>query len=224
MASCGTAVQNALRGVPGVQSAVVDFPSATATVVAAEDVNINALAEAVEAVGFEAAYKPAAGNVTYELDIGGMMWYESIDMCTIATTCLPKPSYTHSFRSMKNCGNAVQNVLRQVDGVDSAIVDFPSRLATVVVSDPSVDGAQLCDAVEMIGFDASLKASHQAPTVPSTIPLRIGGMSWYALRSAHMASAVLCCCSRCCAPAPTSPLPFHTLTAATSAPPRSPRH
>lgn len=110
-----------------------------------------------------------------------------------------------SFRSMKNCGNAVQNALRQVDGVDSAIVDFPSRLATVVVSDPSVDGAQLCDAVEMIGFDASLKASHQAPTVPSTIPLRIGGMSWYVLRSTHMASAVLCCCSRCCAPAPTPP-------------------
>lgn len=85
MASCGTAVQNALRGVPGVQSAVVDFPSSTATVVAAEDVHINALAEAVEAVGFEAAHKPAAGNVTYELDIGGMTWYDRVVVCTTLT-------------------------------------------------------------------------------------------------------------------------------------------
>lgn len=75
MKSCGTAVQNSLRSVPGVQSATVDFAAAEATIQAPASVSVAALINAVEVVGFDAVEKEAPeAPVTTQLAIDGMMW------------------------------------------------------------------------------------------------------------------------------------------------------
>ena len=54
---------------------------------------------------------------------------------------------------MKNCGTTVQNSLKMTSGVDDAIVDFPNATASIWGTTSVED---LVDAVEMVGFDASL--------------------------------------------------------------------
>eukprot|EP00903_Cladosiphon_okamuranus_P008324 g8008.t1 len=61
---------------------------------------------------------------------------------------------------MENCGQTVQRALREVPGVQSVTVHFPTRTASVKVDTASsVSSADLTAAVEAIGFTASCIAS-----------------------------------------------------------------
>uniref|UniRef100_A0AAV1TN94 P-type Cu(+) transporter n=1 Tax=Peronospora matthiolae TaxID=2874970 RepID=A0AAV1TN94_9STRA len=67
----------------------------------------------------------------------------------------------------KNCGSTVENALRSVDGVASAVVSFADRKATVTLqhagSGPTLD--DLVDVVECVGFDASVYDAAKAAAV-----------------------------------------------------------
>ncbi|KAK1945850.1 Copper-transporting ATPase HMA5 [Phytophthora citrophthora] len=138
MKNCGNTVQSALRSVEGVSSAVVDFEGRSARVecVPGACVTADDLVDAVECVGFGAAVKAPAQQMqtqseTIELLVEGMM-------------------------CQKNCGSTVENALKGVDGVVTAVVSFEQRKATVTLLHPgSATLEQLVDMVECVGFEAS---------------------------------------------------------------------
>ncbi|KAF1336070.1 Copper-transporting atpase, partial [Globisporangium splendens] len=138
MKNCGTTVQNTLRSVQGVQSAVVSFETHSARVVVAPGAHVTAddLIDAVECVGFGAASKSGNGGkkkdpLVVELLVEGMM-------------------------CQKNCGTTVENALRNADGVLSAVVSFEKRMATVMLThEGSTNEEALIDMVECVGFSAS---------------------------------------------------------------------
>ncbi|GLD95474.1 hypothetical protein PINS_up004119 [Pythium insidiosum] len=137
--NCGTTVQNALKGVPGVDKAVVTFATHSARVTCAPEAGVtpDELIDAVESVGFGAMLKAPAGGSTssdplvIELLVEGMM-------------------------CQKNCGTTVQNALKSVDGVASAEVVFDKRKATVTLThEGSTTLEELVDMVDIVGFVAS---------------------------------------------------------------------
>lgn len=137
MKNCGTTVQSALRNVEGVASATVSFETQSARVVAARGAQLSAddLIDAVECVGFGAALKNNAAHKKDSLEL--LLLVEGM-MC------------------QKNCGSTVENALRSVDGVLSAIVRFDKRLATVTLThERSTNLEELIDMVECVGFTAS---------------------------------------------------------------------
>ncbi|TYZ67966.1 hypothetical protein PybrP1_011874 [[Pythium] brassicae (nom. inval.)] len=138
MKNCGTTVQNALRAVPGVVSAVVSLDSHSARVQAAPGAQLRAeeLIDAVEGVGFGAALLKGADAspedpLVVRLLVDGMM-------------------------CQKNCGTTVENALRSADGVLTAVVSFEKRLATVTLTHEGSSSLEaLVDMVECVGFTAS---------------------------------------------------------------------
>lgn len=136
MKNCGTTVQNALRAVPGVASAVVSLDSHSARVLASPGatLRVEELIDAVETMGFGAALLKSAISddpLVVHLLVDGMM-------------------------CQKNCGTTVENALRSVDGVQSAVVSFEKRLATVTLThEGSTSFEELVDMVECVGFVAS---------------------------------------------------------------------
>lgn len=141
MKNCGTTVQSALRNVDGVASATVSFDTQSARVVVARGAQLTGddLIDAVESVGFGAAIKKnAATAANYKEDPLEMLLLVEGMMC------------------QKNCGSTVENALRSVDGVLSAVVRFDKRLATVtLVHEGSTNLEELIDMVECVGFTAS---------------------------------------------------------------------
>lgn len=137
MKNCGSTVQSALRAVPGVASAVVSIDSHSARVRAMPGTQLRAdeLIDAVEAVGFGAALLQKAGS-------------EKEDS-------LVKLLLVEGMMCQKNCGTTVENALRSVDGVLSAVVSFEKRLATVTLTHEGATSLEeLVDMVECVGFNA----------------------------------------------------------------------
>ncbi|TMW62791.1 hypothetical protein Poli38472_005409 [Pythium oligandrum] len=138
MKNCGTTVQSALRNVPGVISAVVSFETHSARVECAAGVTGDDLVDAVECVGFGAVVKKDSLNATKPVDP------LVIELLVEGMMC------------QKNCGSTVENALRNVDGVLSAVVVFDKRKATVTLThEHSATLEELIDMVEIIGFSAS---------------------------------------------------------------------
>lgn len=167
MKNCGATVQRALLDVEGVQAAVVSLEARSARVVCLPGAAVAPadLVDAVEAVGFGAALKSAGlakdvdDSRTIRLVVDGMM-------------------------CQKNCGTTVQNALRSVPGVQTAVVSFDERMATVTLAhEGSATLEDLVDMVECVGFDASefdaLKAakikaqSAQAKTEQEAVSLAV---------------------------------------------------
>jgi len=153
MKSCGTTVQNALKGVPGVIDVQVIYPPGNAIVTHTSAASATDLIDAVEIVGFgaelEGGGSPDGGVELMEtggdyvvLDVEGMM-------------------------CQKSCGTTVHNVLMSVDGVTKTVVSFPHKSAHVW---GSASVAELIDAVEMVGFDAAHHTATPLPPVPSVDP------------------------------------------------------
>ncbi|KAH7484568.1 hypothetical protein PRIC1_003879 [Phytophthora ramorum] len=143
MKNCGATVQTALRSVDGVASAVVSFERRSARVQCEPGANVTAndLVDAVECVGFGAAVKAPAQELTLQLLVEGMM-------------------------CQKNCGATVENALRGVDGVAAAVVSFEQRKATVTLLHPgSATLEQLVDMVECVGFEASAYDAARAAAI-----------------------------------------------------------
>lgn len=99
--NCGTTVQRALQGVPGVGRADVSFADKLARVWGGAGLEGGALVDAIEAVGFDASVAPVA-----ELEVEGMM-------------------------CQNNCGTTVKNALEAVAGVTRAEVSFARGRAEV---------------------------------------------------------------------------------------------
>ncbi|KAH9089845.1 hypothetical protein LEN26_019018 [Aphanomyces euteiches] len=136
MKNCGTTVQNALRNVEGVESAIVTYDEHIVIVTVHPDYSIDPseLIDTLDMVGFDAVYRsqaPTPLNVI-RLGIDGMM-------------------------CMKNCGRTVQNALRLQEGVESAYVDYDKSMATITLL-PEFVGVvteqDLIDTVDCVGFDA----------------------------------------------------------------------
>lgn len=80
---------------------------------------------------------------------------------------------------MKNCGTTVQSALRNVPGVDSAVVSFETQSARVVCRrEACVSADTLIDAVECVGFGAELSenSDDEKPSNPLVISLLVEGM------------------------------------------------
>ncbi|GAB4815110.1 hypothetical protein N2152v2_002156 [Parachlorella kessleri] len=151
--SCSTAVESALRAVPGVISASVALLSESAEVVCDATQQCEAaIVEAVESAGFEARIvsRSDAAAPTVEvarLSVGGMH-------CSA-------------------CSSAVEAALRALQGVSHAAVSLQLQQAEVAFCPQHISEAQLVAAVEDAGFEASLLAK-----VESNVQLlAVGGMT-----------------------------------------------
>ncbi|KLT72562.1 hypothetical protein PL75_07600 [Neisseria arctica] len=56
------------------------------------------------------------------------------------------------------CVNSVTRILEAVEGVEKAHVDLASGRAVINIAEGKTDTAQLIEAIENAGFDASLPA------------------------------------------------------------------
>ncbi|ETM46035.1 hypothetical protein L914_09013 [Phytophthora nicotianae] len=130
--SCAASVESSLTQTEGVISAVVTFATEKAVVRYDKSVvEMPALIEVVESVGYEAAFmagdKRTSSNAT--LLIGGM-------------TC-------------NSCANSVENALKNTKGVLSATVNFATEKAVVHFDKEVVGIRSLLEVVEDIGYEAS---------------------------------------------------------------------
>lgn len=153
--NCARKVQNALNDASGVISAKVDFPSKLATVFLEPGSRLNEadLIAIVRSAGakFSASLSsPTSGSRTVLLNVSGM-------------SCA------------KNCATKVEAALAGTPGVESAVVDFKRKRATIVVDAASkLSDADLIEAVRGAGskFDATPFVS-----TPRTVLLDVSGMS-----------------------------------------------
>ena len=133
--SCGSTVEAALRGVPGVVSAKASFENSNAIVVGTA--SAEELIDAIESVGFEACLQ---GNANISED-GSKV--KEIVLTVEGMMC------------QKSCGSTVEAALRGVPGVVSAKASFENSNAIVV---GTASAEELIDAIESVGFEASRAA------------------------------------------------------------------
>uniref|UniRef100_K3WJW8 HMA domain-containing protein n=1 Tax=Globisporangium ultimum (strain ATCC 200006 / CBS 805.95 / DAOM BR144) TaxID=431595 RepID=K3WJW8_GLOUD len=158
-ANCARKVEEALNNVNGVISAKVDFTSKLATVFLEpgsrlQGADLIAIVQSAGAKFSASVSAPAPGPRTVRLTVDGM-------------SCA------------KNCARKVQTALTETPGVESALVDFPLKRATVVVaSGSSLTDDDLVRVVRSAGakFNASLYAE-SAYSPPRTVVLDVSGMS-----------------------------------------------
>ncbi|KAI9981223.1 hypothetical protein PInf_008940 [Phytophthora infestans] len=137
--SCAASVESSLKQTVGVVSVVVNYATEKAVVRYDESVvDVPALIEAVETIGYEASFvsgdKKAPANAT--LVIGGM-------------TC-------------NSCANSVENALKNTKGVLSATVSYATEKAVVVFDKEVVGTRSLLEVVEDIGYEASFVTGNEA--------------------------------------------------------------
>ncbi len=132
-ASCAQAVERALVGVEGVQSAAVQLLTERATVEHDERVDIERLIAAVADAGFAA--EAVTSDRRMDLEIAGM-------------TCA-------------SCSNAVERALAGVDGVRSVAVNLATERASVVVEE-RVGYDVLKAAVRQAGYGVGRRAEASA--------------------------------------------------------------
>ncbi|KAJ8528749.1 hypothetical protein ON010_g14580 [Phytophthora cinnamomi] len=138
--SCADSVEGALKRTEGVISASVSFATEKAVVQFDKDVvSVQELVESVEDVGYQASCmsgdeKNKVGEAT--LLIGGM-------------TC-------------SSCSNAVENMLKNTDGVLFAVVNLATEKAVIRFDKTLVGIRTLIESVEDIGYEASFVSGAEA--------------------------------------------------------------
>ncbi|KAF1324575.1 putative copper-transporting atpase, partial [Globisporangium splendens] len=158
-ANCARKVEEALNNASGVISAKVDFTSKLATVFLEpgsrlQGADLIAIVQSAGAKFSASVSSPAPGPRTVHLTVDGM-------------SCA------------KNCARKVQTALAETPGVESALVDFPLKRATVVVaSGSSLTNDDLVQVVRSAGakFNASVYTK-SAYSPPHTVVLDVTGMS-----------------------------------------------
>lgn len=128
--SCSSAVESALTTVPGVISASVSLMTNTAVVAHQSHVNPTVLKEAAEDAGFDAT----------------IVNIKTIDIKIFGMTC-------------SSCSNTVESILRQTNGVKSALVTLTLETAVVEYDAKLTNPRILVQAVEDAGFDAIIAQS-----------------------------------------------------------------
>lgn len=142
--SCTAAVTSGLEAVNGVSSVAVSLVTERAQVEFDPSVvSANELVETIEDCGFEGGLIEVTEEQSAEATANGT---ETVAIKVYGMTCT-------------SCTNAVENALRSLDGVESAVVALGTEQASVVY-DPSVVGVRtIIDAIEDAGFDGILASS-----------------------------------------------------------------
>eukprot|EP00798_Chlamydomonas_sp_ICE-L_P022123 gene22123-29183_t len=135
-AACSSAVEVALCNTPGVTRATVALLQETAEVEFDENkVSAEALAEAVEDVGFEAAVVSIVSSKQPILEV--------VQLQVVGMTC-------------SACSSAVEGVLMQCRGVSKASVSLTQGEVEIQYDASLTKPEELIEAIEDAGFDASL--------------------------------------------------------------------
>ncbi|MFB6347396.1 MAG: heavy metal translocating P-type ATPase [bacterium] len=130
--SCADTVSETLSGLDGVEDASVNFATEEATIEYDESKIVpDDLQEAVEATGYELVVNGQATSLEDEIsfDVEGM-------------TCT-------------SCANAIQDALREEDGVHEAEVNFASESARVSYDTSQTDRDTLIETIRDTGYDVS---------------------------------------------------------------------
>lgn len=133
-ASCAAAVERGLRGVAGVQGAVVNLALHRATVEAQEDVGVEALVKAVERLGFSATVREEA-----------------------RPSDAPRRVFDVEGMHCASCALNLEKHLRQLSGVGGVTVNFPQKSAVVELA-----GEVSSEALERVAQDLGFRLTpHQ---------------------------------------------------------------
>lgn len=128
--SCSSAVEAALRPLPGVLKATVSLSLHQALIeYDAESISLETIIDEVESCGFGCEVVEERSTSKVELRLGGM-------------TC-------------SSCSTAVEQALKDVDGVLEAHVDLLTHNAAVLCDERCPGPRRLIEAVEDVGFEAS---------------------------------------------------------------------
>ncbi len=156
---CARAVEQALREVPGVRSALVDLEKGVASVEASQEVSTDALTQAVTDAGYsvdeppsdDAPLRPSPAQpehgVRTDLPITGM-------------TCA-------------SCAASVERALRRLPSVHQVHVNFASERATVI-SERSIPTSAFLHTVRKVGYDIAtdeiaLSTADRAPELRDSL-------------------------------------------------------
>ncbi|WP_081066939.1 heavy metal translocating P-type ATPase [Burkholderia multivorans] len=169
-ASCVSRVEKALAKVPGVTHASVNLATERATVEASADVSAARLVEAVEQAGYQATPIESAPAVATSAPVDHKAAH-SVELDIDGMTCA-------------SCVSRVEKALAKVPGVAHASVNLATERATVEAS-ADVSAAQLVEAVEQAGYQATPVESARSPAhstsaereATHSIDLDIGGMT-----------------------------------------------
>ena len=130
-ASCVSAVESAVKKLPGIKNISVNLMTETAEVeFDPKSVDVENIAKKIEDVGYEAEpIEEKTGNVL-TLDIGGM-------------TCA-------------SCVASVEKAVKKLDGVISASVNLTTERAVIEYDSSKVQPRDIVEAIEAVGYDASI--------------------------------------------------------------------
>ena len=163
MKNCGSKALAAVRSVPGVVAANLDFPNRRMTV--ASSASPSALAAAVASVGFSVSSCESVGAAPSD---------DAASVGEGGGKVLPRLWVfpVGGMMCQKNCGTTVGKALAMVDGVLSACADFRRGVALVLAT-AAVSLDDLQDAVEMVGYDAEDLSAVAADEVPRLLTFRL---------------------------------------------------
>ncbi|TDH70893.1 hypothetical protein CCR75_004999 [Bremia lactucae] len=179
--SCARKVQQALSEIEGVVSAFVDFKANTATVEVDPDGQFsdNDLLQAVRDTGLNFRARLVKPTLQGLLDMVEKAESSALEQQKVSDKALADaeenisisvdPDKTEAGQvtlliggmTCTSCSNSVENVLKQTEGVISAVVSFAAEKATICY-DKNVTGIRtLVNAIEAIGYDASYVAKKE---------------------------------------------------------------
>lgn len=162
MKNCGSKTLAAIRAVPGVSSADLDFPARLVTVTGFA--SAAALTAAVEAAGYSVTSVEAGASA----GAGGGAGAGAGGGAGAGAGALGVRLLVFPVGDMMCCGTTVENALARVTGVVAASVDFPRAVAMVLVT-PAAEVEELMDAVEMVGYEARPPSDVDPATVPRVL-------------------------------------------------------
>ena len=166
MKNCGTKTLAAIRAVPGVSTAELDFPARLVTVTGTA--SAAALTAAVDAAGYSVTSVAAGASAGAGGGAGAGAGAGGGASATLPSGVRLLVFPVGDMMCQKNCGTTVENALSQATGVVAASVDFPRAVAMVLVT-PLADVDQLMDAVEMVGYEARPPSDVDPSTVPRVL-------------------------------------------------------
>jgi copper ion binding protein len=177
--NCSTKVLGALQSVAGVQSqsVAIDFPHRCVTVSFGPPCTIEALVQAVAAISPAGTFCARVTDTTMGImhDNTNATDDGSLDIKTSSSnkntrhrtllddvdrakkTSLDRVTLSITGMTCNSCANSVETALRRTPGVVSAVVNFATENAAVVLDMDQAQGYRsLVDAIESIGYGASI--------------------------------------------------------------------
>ncbi len=132
-ASCVASIENSLKKVPGIETVSVNLMTETADVqFNSTKLNLDDIISKVEAIGYSAEPLIEKESNTLTLNIGGM-------------TCA-------------SCVKSIENTVSKLKGIESVTVNLATEQATIKYDPKSLQPRKIVEAIEEIGYTATLGA------------------------------------------------------------------